>query len=151
MGTSTVDGTIEAAELKRSARGLSIFNSIRFRLNDGSTRTITKAVAKKAIADELTPGNSARFYLFTGFDLKGVHGIRKSGGAAIYDFPGGNAKLFLIMGIVNLLWITLRVTTQGDIPLLAVALIILAVVGYSLLSKTEREAKQQFERDSAGA
>ena len=148
MGVSTIDGTVESAELRRAARGMSIFKSITFRLEDGSTRSIAKAVAKKAIADQLTPGTSARFYLFTGFDLKGIHGIRKTDGSETYDFPTGNAKLFLIMGLVNLAWIALRLSTDGQLPLLAVALIILAIVGYVLLSKTAREAKAQFQADA---
>jgi hypothetical protein len=148
MGTSTIDGTVEATELGRSARGLSIYKSIRFRLADGSTRTITKAVAQQPIAAELTPGSSGRFYLFTGFDLKGVHGIRKSDGTAIYEFPSSNAKIFLILGIVNIAWIVLRLSTDGKLPFLAVAFVILAVVGYSLFSKTGREAKEQFAADA---
>lgn len=148
MGTSTIDGTIEAAELKRTAKGLSLFNSIRFRLDDGSTRTITKAVANTAIADELVPGSTGCFYLFTGFDLKGVHGIRRSDGTAICDFPSRNAKLFLLVGVINLAWIVLRVGLDGTVPLLGVALLVLAGVGYTLLSKTAREAQAQFDADN---
>ena len=149
MGTSTIDGTVAAVEMGRSARGLSIFKSIRFQLTDGSSRTITKAVARTPIADQLTPGSSGRFYLFTGFDLKGVHGIRKADGTTICEFPGNNVRLFLILGIINVLWIILRLSTDGQLPLLAVALIILSIVGYVLLSKTQREAKQQFADDAA--
>lgn len=150
MSVSTVDGSVEAAELKRSRGGLSIFSNIRFRLADGTTKTITKAVAKDSVAERLKPGSSGRFYLFNGFDLKGVHGVRTSDGQSLYEFPTSNAKLFLVLGIINLVWIVFKLAVDGEIPLLAVALIILAIVGYTLMSKTAREAKQQFDQDSGG-
>lgn len=146
-----IDGIVEEAVLKRARGGLAVFDSIRFRLDDGSSRTIKKAVVKQVVADALTPGSRGRFYLYSAFDLKGVHGVRRSDGTAIYGFPSNNAKVFLILGIVNLAWIALRLSTDGKIPMLGIALLILALVGYVLMNKGHREAKQQFEGDSAHA
>jgi hypothetical protein len=148
MGVYIIDGTVEAADLRRSRRGIAVFDKIEFRLADGASRTLVKQVTKQSIAEQLKPGSSGRFYLFTGFDFKGVHGVRKSDGTAIYDFPTANATLFLVVAIINLLWIVLRLATDGQIPFLGVGLLILGGVGYTLTSKTQREARRQFDGDS---
>ena len=147
MGTSTIDGTVEEASLKRERGGFALYDDIRFRLDDGSTRTIKKPIAAAAVAEQLKPGSRARYYLFTSFDVKGVHGVRRSDGTAVFGFPGNNAKIFLIVAIVNLVWILARLAIDGGLPLLAVLLVILGGIGYVLTSRTQREARQQFESD----
>lgn len=151
MATSTVDGTVAEAVLKRARGGIAVFDTIRFQLDDGSSRTIKKAVVTQDVADALQPGTAGRFYLYTAFDLKGVHGVRTRDGRAVYGFPGNNQKIFLIMGIVNILWITLRLFADGAIPFLGVALLILAIVGWVLMGKGQREAREQFDADGAYA
>lgn len=148
MGTSIVDGAVESAEVKRTAGKVVVYREIRFALDDGSKRTIKGAVAKRAVADLLEPGNRGRFYLFTGFDLKGVHGARLADGRSASDFPANNRIIFLIVMVMNLLWIALRVTVEGDVPLLGVGLFILGAVGFVLLGKVEREAKALFDGDN---
>ena len=148
MGTSVIDGTVEAVQLKRKRAGIAIFDTIQFRQNDGTSRTIKKSVSTQAVADQLAPGTAGRFYLFNTFDLKGVHGVRRTDGTAVYGFPGtGNRKLFLIIGVINLAWIALRLATEGDLPLLGVGLVILGVVGYVLMGKGASEAQAQFDND----
>lgn len=151
MGTSIIDGTVEEATLKRAKAGISIFNTIRFRLDDGSTRTIKKAVTTQDVATALTPGTRARYYLYTTFDLKGVHGARFADGGSVYGFPGTNQKLFLLLIVINLLWIGLKVAVDGAVPFLGVGLLILGVVGYVLMGKGAREAQEQFDADSGYA
>jgi hypothetical protein len=147
MGTSIIDGTIEDAQLKRAKAGIAIFSSIRFTLDDGSSRTITKAVLKQAVADEIKPGNRGRFYLFSAFDISGIHGVRLAGGRSAYGFPANNKRLFLIVTIVNILWVVLRIAFDGQVPFLGVGLAILGTVGFIFMSKGEREAKQLYESD----
>ena len=148
MPTSTIDGSIEAADLRRAKGGASIFRSITFQQADGGTRTIRNAVVKDNVAAELVPGARGRFYLYTAFDLKGVHGVRTLDGRDIYGFAGNNQKIFLILGIVNIAWIILILATSGGVPLLGVALLILSVVGYIFMSKGQREAQTQFDGDA---
>lgn len=151
MGTSIVDGTIAEATVKRARRGFTQYNTVRFDLDDGSARTVKNAVTTQAVAETLTPGNRGRFYLFTAFDIKGVHGARLPDGRAVFGFPGNNKKLFLIFGIINIAWIAFMVLAEGRVPMLAVALLILAVVGFVLMGKGEREAKAQFDGDGGYA
>ena len=150
MTTSIIDGRVEAAELRRAKGGLTIFRSITFQPDTGPTRTIKNAVVKDNVASELVPGAAGRFYLYNAFDLKGVHGVRTRDGRSIYGFAANNKKLFLILGILNVAWIALRVfAIDGQVPLLAILLLMLAVVGFIFMGKGENEAKAQFEGDAA--
>ncbi|WP_447751671.1 hypothetical protein [Sphingopyxis fribergensis] len=148
MPTSIIDGSIEAADLKRAKGGATIFRSVTFQQADGGTRTIRNAVVKDNVAAELVPGARGRFYLYNAFDLKGVHGVRTIDGRDIYGFAGNNQKIFLILGIVNLAWIIFTIAVRGGVPLLGAALLILSVVGYIFMSKGQREAQAQFDGDS---
>jgi hypothetical protein len=148
MSTSIIDGTVEEAVPGRSRRGTTVFKSIRFLLDNGSSRTLTKMVVNQAVADELTPGAKGRFYLFNAFDLKGIHGVRTPDGREVYDFPASNQKLFLIMGCINVAWVVFMVLAEDRIPMLGVALFILAVVGWYFMGKGAKEAKAQFEGDA---
>ena len=148
MTTSIIDGTVEEAVPGRSRGGTTVFKSIRFQLDDGSSRTVTKAIVKQDVADEFKPGARARFYLFNAFDIKGVHGVRTPDGRAVYAFPTSNQKLFLILAGVNLAWIAFTLATKGGVPLLGVAMLILAGVGWYFMGKGETEAKAQFEGDA---
>lgn len=150
MGTSIVDGTIDSVEPGRRNKKVAVFKTIVFRENDGETRTIKRAVVTGDLAEQIVPGNSARFYLFTTFDLKGIHGVRKADGTALYDYPGkNNKKIFIFLIVVSLLLIALRMATGDGLPLLSVLLIILGVVGWIFTSKTERETREQFDGDAA--
>jgi hypothetical protein len=149
MSTSTIDGTVAETEVGRSRGGITVFKSIRFELDDGSSRTVTKAVVKQDVANEVTPGARGRFYLFNAFDIRGIHGVRTPDGRAVYAFPGSNQKLFLILGIINLAWIAFKVSVDGELPLLGVALLVLAGVGWHFMGKGAKEASQQFEADSS--
>src|ERR1044072_4924699 len=130
MPTSMIDGTVEEADLRTDRAGVKIFLSIRSLLNDGSEQTSDKAVTTTEIGDELVPGTSGRFYLFKAFDIKGVHGVRMADGRAGYGFPGNNQRLFLLAGTVAVLWNAILIATRDSISLLAVAAIVLSVVGW---------------------
>lgn len=150
MGTSIVDGTIESIEAGRRNKKVAVFKTIVFRENDGATRTIKKAVVTGPLMDQIVPGNSARFYLFTAFDIKGVHGIRKADGTALYDYPGkNNTKIFIAVIIVSLLLIAIRVAMDDGLPLLSVFLIALGGFGLYATSKGARETRAQFDGDAA--
>ena len=151
MSTSIIDGTVEEAVAGRSRGSITVYKSIRFQLDDGSSRTITKAVVKNDIAEHLAPGSRARFYLFNAFDIRGIHGVRTPDGRSVYAFPANNQRLFLILGLVNLAWIAFKVSVDGEIPLLGLGLMILAAVGWFLMGKGQTESKAQFDGDAAFA
>jgi hypothetical protein len=148
MATSTIDGTVEEVVPGRRRGGITVFKSIRFLLDDGSSRTVTKAVVKQAIADELVAGAKARFYVFKAFDISGIHGVRTPDGRAVYAFPANNKNLFLALGILNLVWVVTMLVLRGGIPLLGAALLVLCAAGWFFMSRGQVEAKQQFDGDA---
>lgn len=148
MSTSIIDGTVTGAEIRRSRGGIIIFKTLAFQRDNGPSQTIKNAVVKQEVADALTPGSTGRFYLYNAFDLKGVHGVRTPDGRELYGFPTNNQKIFLIVGIFNIVWIAFTIAVRGGIPLLGTALLILSVVGYIFMGKGAREAKSQFDGDA---
>ena len=147
MTTSIIDGRVESAELRRARGGLSVFRTITFQPDRGPTRTIRNAVVKQNVADELIPGTQGRFYLYNTFDQKGVHGVRTPDGRETYGFATNNQKLFLLTGVISVVWIALRIAVDGDAPVLGILLLILGIVGYIFMGKGEREARTQFDGD----
>lgn len=148
MSTSIIDGTVEEAVPGRRRGGLTVFKSIRFRLDDGSDHTMAKAVVKQAVADELTPGARGRFYRFDALDIRGIHGVRAADGRAIYAFPANNQTAALVLAVVLTAWIAFKLSVDGELPLLAAALLILSAVVWIFMAKGQAEAKRQFERDA---
>lgn len=111
-----------------------------------------KAVVANEVASEIAVGNSGRFYHFTAFDLKGIHGLRKPDGTSVYSYPGkSNKMIFASIIPMSLVWIALRLADKGDIPLLAIGLIILGAFGWHATSKSERETREQFDADAGPA
>lgn len=151
MSTSIIDGTVQEAVPGRRRGAFTVFKSIRFQRDDGSSQTVTKAVVRQPLADEIQPGARGRFYLFDAFDLRGIHGVRTPDGRAVYAFPTSNQKLFLVLGAINLAWIAFKVVVDGEIPLLGVGLVVLAAVGWYFMGKGHIEAKQQFDGDAGYA
>ena len=148
MPVSIVDGTIEEAVPGRNRRGVTVFKSIRFTREDGTSHMVKKAVVKDPVASELQAGAKGRFYLFKAFDIGGVHGVRTADGRSLYAFPTGNQKIFLFAMIANILWIGLRLATDGEVPLLGLALLVLSAVGWFVMGKGEKVAKAQFDGDT---
>jgi hypothetical protein len=148
MPTSTIDGTVEAIDLKWDRRGVKYFKSVSFKLDDGSAHVIEKAVTTKAVGDELVPGAKGRFYEFKAFDVKGVHGVRTADGRAIHGFPGNNQKIFLVAGVLGVVWNIVLILTRGGVSLLGVGMVILGGLGWHFASKGKREAQAQFDGDA---
>ena len=65
MGTSIIDGTVEDAKLKRARGNVAVYDPSSSALNDGTSRTVKKSVATKAVAEQLAPGTRAAFICST--------------------------------------------------------------------------------------
>ena len=83
-----------------------------------------------------------------GYEKRTLKNVLDSDGTAILDFPGSNARRFLILAVISVLGLALRVAVGDGVPLTAVVFFIFGIVGYVLMSKVAREAKQQFESDT---
>jgi hypothetical protein len=149
MGTSIIDGTVTATEVRRKAKDMTIFKSVDFLRDDGTPYSLKNAVTKGGVTEALQPGAKGRFYGFTALDIRGIHGVRTADGRALFAYPGGNnQKIFLMATIVGGAFTAFMVATRGEIPLLAAAGLILGVVGTIFMGKGARETKAQFEGDT---
>ena len=151
MGVSILDGTIEEAELKRSVRNIRIFHHIRFRLADGSTKSVAKPIVHADVARHLQRGASGRFYLYTSIDQRGIHGIRDDKGEAAFAFPKNNENAMLGLAIFTGLWMGISIAAVQDAPLIGTIIFVLSVPYYFYLRSLRGQARRQFESDRAFA
>lgn len=149
MGVSTIDGTLEEAVLRRAVGKVRIYDRLKFRLADGSEKSIAKSIVDGDVGAALVPGTSGRFYLFTAFDHRGLHGIRDSQGNCVFGYPSNNEKAALISAILGFVLVAIAILVYGGISLLGLGVMILGIVGYILTRKTRAEATAQFEADNA--
>lgn len=147
MAVSFIDGTLEQAELKRAPLNLRVYKQLTFRLRDGRTHVINKAIVDAKVAALLEPGVSGRFYLFNAPDHRGIHGIRDSTGRAVSAFPRNNERAMLIVSIMGivLLGATLAMDMLSGWALITVGI---GVPFYIIFRSTRIAAERQFEGDS---
>lgn len=149
MSVTAIDGTLEAASLKRKVRNISIYDSIVIRRDGGGEERLGKTMVSNPVADLLEPGTRGRFYTYASIDHKGMHGVRTADGKAAYDFPQNNEKIAIFVFVVNAIWLIGGVLLDGGVRLFPLALTALAVVIYPLYRKTRMEALRQFEADAS--
>lgn len=151
MGVSTIDGTLEEAVLKRVRRNIRIYERLTFRLRDGSSKSVAKAVVDTPVAEKLLPGTSGRFYLYTAIDHRGVHGVRDDAGRSVFGFPKNNEKIMLVMIPLLTLWVGAALIFFGGIPILPTIILVLSVPFFFLYRNTRLQAQRQFDADSGYA
>lgn len=147
MSVSIIDGTLEAANLKRRARSASVYDSIQFRRPDGREERLGKTIVANPVADALKPGTRGRFYIYSAIDHRGMHGLRTADGVAIHEFPGSSERLMLIVLIINLVLLVGRFALEGKVWFLPLALVVLTGIVYPLYRKTRIESLRQFDAD----
>lgn len=147
MAISTIDGTIEEAALRRRRPKNSIYDSIKFRLDDGSTKTWTKAQVMNNVAELLTPGTRGRFYLFTGVDHRGISGVRTDDGREAFGaFKLVEQAWIWSLGIAIVL-LVLNLA-MNKISFLALILIVLSLPMYFVTRQNRLDAEKAFRADA---
>lgn len=146
MGVSTIDGTLVEAHLKTARRNIRVYNQLKFRLADGSEKSVAKSIVDAEVAALLVPGTSGRFYLFTQIDHRGVHGLRTSDGKAAGKFPKNNETAMIAVGCIGLFLILLTLA-MDKISIWGVICVILGFPGYFLYRSTRLAAEEQFAAD----
>ncbi len=149
MSVSTVDGIIESVEHGRRAAKVQFFKKLIFRLDDGGTKTVVKAVVHRELAEHLQVGARGRFYLYTAFDHRGVHGFRGADGQEMFRFPRNNEVLMLIIVPIMLAWVIGALIIAGGVPLLPTLLVLAGTPFFLLYRKSRLEAQRQYENDRA--
>lgn len=150
MAVSTIDGTLEAAELKKVRQNARIYSRLTFRLRDGSQKTVEKAIVDAKVAERLEPGVSGRFYLYQAIDHRGVHGVREDGGRTAFAYSKLNERAMLVTAVVGLVIGFLYVSVLDRFSLWSPILIALGGIGYFLYRNTRLEAERQFAADNPG-
>jgi len=151
MSVSIIDGTLEAAKLKRKGKSASLFDSISIRRAGGGEERLGKTIVANTVADAMQPGTRGRFYLYSAIDHKGLHGLRTADGVAIHEFPGSSERVMLIVLIINVVLLIGRFAIEGAIWFLPLGLVVLAGIVYPLYRKTRIESRRQFDGDSGYA
>lgn len=147
MSVAAIDGTLEAANLKRKVRNISVYDRIVIRRDGGGEERLGKTMVSNPVADTLQPGTRGRFYTYASIDHKGLHGVRTAD-KAVYDFPQNNEKLMLVVLALNLVWLIGGIFYDGRARYLPLALVLLAAIVWPLYRKVRLETRQQFEADS---
>ncbi len=148
MGVSTIDGTLEEAVLKKVRSNLRVYERLTFRLADGTTRSVAKAIVDAPVAERLLPGTSGRFYLFTAIDHRGVHGLRDASGDSVCSYPTNNEKALLVVTPIMLLLILVMLALRGGLMILPTLVLLISIPFYFIYRGTRLEARRQFEADS---
>lgn len=148
MATSTIDGTIEEAVLRRRRAKMGVYDRILFRLEDGSTKTWTKAVVMNNVGDLLTPGTRGRFYAFSAIDHRGISGVRTDDGREAFGVSRVNENAGLGIAISMTLVTVMFVTLLDKISILCLILAILGVPMFFLYRQTRLDAEKAFRRDA---
>jgi hypothetical protein len=148
MATSSLDGVVEEAVIRRRRSQGSFYERIRFRLDDGSTRTWAKAHVMNNVGDLLLPGTRGRFYLYTAIDHRGVSGVRTADGREAFGVARVNELVGLWIVIVNLLLTVMYVAFMDSISVLALILIVLGVPMFFLYRQNRLDAEKAFNADA---
>lgn len=148
MGVSSIDGTLEEAHLKRARRNLRIYDQLKFRLADGGTKTVAKAVVDEAVAELLLPGTSGRFYLYTAIDHRGVHGVRAENGRSAFKYPRNNEIAMLAVAGIGLALILFNLA-MDRLSIWGLLCLVLGALGYFLYRATRSAAEGQYAGDAS--
>lgn len=148
MATSTIDGTVEEAVLRRRRAKASFYDRVKFRLDDGSTKTWTRAHVGNDVGDLLVPGTRGRFYLFTAIDHRGISGVRTADGREAFGVNRINEYaglgIFISMTLLTILYITML----EKVSLWALILAILGLPMFFYYRQNRVDAEKAFRADA---
>ncbi|MGA9581829.1 MAG: hypothetical protein WBR13_07660 [Allosphingosinicella sp.] len=151
MTIEVIDGTVEAAVLKRSNSKGALYDAITIRTTEGSERRLEKVAVAPDVAASLQPGTDGRFYGYKAIDHRGLFGIRTRDGRSDFSIPTGNEKLMRVMAIVGLGGFALMLVFGSKIGLLSLILGVLGVIGSIRYRRDRIEARARYEADAGFA
>ncbi|HEX8224542.1 MAG TPA: hypothetical protein VF605_12060 [Allosphingosinicella sp.] len=151
MGLEVIDGTVEAAALKRATAKVAMYDNIVIRTAEGSERRLEKVAVSPSVSGMLEPGTLGRFYGYKALDHRGLFGVRTRDGRSGFAIPTGNEKIMLLMAFAGLGGFCLMVLLANKMGLLSLILGVLGVVGYFRYRRTRLEARARYDGDSGYA
>jgi hypothetical protein len=148
MAIEVIDGTIEAAAVKRSSAKVALYDHITIRTTEGAERRLEKVAVAPDVAAALQPGTDGRFYGYKAIDHRGLFGMRTRDGRAAFAIPTGNERIMLVMAIAGAVAFVGFLLMGKGIGLLALILAVLGTVGYFKYRSTRIEARARYDADS---
>ena len=148
MATFAIDGTIEEAVIRRRRSKVSFYDRIKFRLDDGRTRTWTRAHVANEVGDALVPGTHGRFYLYRAIDHRGISGVRTDDGRELFGVSRINENVGIGVTISMTLLTILYVTVLQKVSILSLVLAVLGVPMYFLYRQNRVDAEKAFRADA---
>jgi hypothetical protein len=146
MAVSIIDGTLEAADLKRVRGNTRVYQSLTFKLRDGSSKSIAKAMVHEDVGALLEVGNSGRFYLYTAVDHRGIHGVRDDKGRSAFAYSKASEKAMLLTACIGVAMF-FGFLAMDRISIWPILCIVIGVPFYFLYRRTRAEATRQYEGD----
>ncbi|HVQ09285.1 MAG TPA: hypothetical protein VMS43_12710 [Allosphingosinicella sp.] len=146
MAVSIIDGTLEAADLKRIRGKTRIYRSLTFKLRDGSSKSVAKAIVHEDVAALLEPGNSGRFYLYTAIDHRGIHGVRDDRGRGVFAYSKAGETMMLVTAGIGVAMLV-AFLAMDRISIWPILCIVIGIPFYFLYRQTRAEATRQYEGD----
>jgi hypothetical protein len=151
MAIEVIDGTIEAAVVKRSSATLALYDHIVIRTADGSERRLDKVAVAPAVAAALAPGTLGRFYGYKAIDHRGLFAMRTRDGRSAFAIPSGNERIMLMAAIVGAVGFVILLALGKGIGLLALAMAVLGTIGYFKYRGTRIEGRARYDADAGYA
>jgi hypothetical protein len=148
MGIEVIDGTVEAAVVKRSSAALALYDSITIRTANGSERRLDKVAVAPAVREMLEPGTHGRFYGYKAIDHRGLFAVRTSDGRTAFAIPSGNERIMLVAAIVGPVGFVILLALGKGIGLLALLLGVLGTIGYFSYRRTRLEGRARYDADA---
>lgn len=139
MMNRPIDGRIMQARLVRARFGQRVYSEVAIRRHDGTSITLGKIVAARALADALVPGQEGRFYFHDILGAQGLHGHRRTDGTEIHDFPVGMEWALAALALVNLIVAGACLNSAAGLCLLPLVLGVMALIGW-IASRACRQA-----------
>jgi hypothetical protein len=150
MSVAIIDGTIERAELGRSAKNVRSFKEIDIRDRLGTVHRLGRSQVTAEVGDQIVVGNSGRFYTFKNLDVKGVHGVRKDDGTAVYGHPAkNNMRLMAFIVPLLLVFIAFNIVWRDGVPLIALIALFFCGGAVIIAMTGMKEARAHFDGDTA--
>jgi hypothetical protein len=148
MGIEVIDGTIEAAVVKRSSATLALYDSITIRTTEGSERRLEKVAVAPDVAAALKPGTEGRFYGYKAIDHRGLFAMRTRDGRSAFAIPSGNERIMLMTAIVGAVGFVVLLLLGKGIGLLALVMAVLGTIGWFKYRSTRIEGRAKYDADS---
>jgi hypothetical protein len=151
MAIEVIDGTVEAAVVKRSSATLALYDHLTIRTADGSERRLEKVAVAPDVAAMLKPGTLGRFYGYKAIDHRGLFAVRTRDSRAAFAIPSGNERIMLVAAIVGVVGFVVLLLLGKGIGLLALVLGVLGTLGYLSYRRTRIEGRARYDADAGYA